>query len=895
MSERTTIGGTVYEAIGSSSSNLLLKCNGTARIQWGNKLIDLIKNGKIASGDSKQLIFTVSDESEIQTDGIYVLTTEESNKLLVYKDGIKYNFTEENLYILANESQNLTSEQKEQALKNIGLYYNKLEDVYKADIKNGIVYVLDTNNFYIIKNGAIEEFQATLKSVTVDEETDGVKVINSSVKIILSILDEEYLVLADQRITANYSIYVKNSAQIGSESADKNQGYRLYIDGDTSYLDVDEINVRNGIKVDQYKEVTFESLLSLINSELLEPHSWYLITNFQNHWKLPKKNSSFDRPILIRALTNKSFYEKGYLFKDHRVIIKYDPLYQEPIIQKEEIEGKIVENEITTKGRITWMQDQYNNEANFDFLDYADCESKELTTLHFNEDDEHQDKSIFPLGSYNNKLTVYNLKGTVLKEKVLDDTNTSIIDFKFDDSEDKRMLMHDNDIECYGLILNNTCNEFCNNIIKKSIKLEISDLFCENNFNEIYFESNFQDIENFYQIDNIQTFNQVLFSHKTKNNKCQSFKHCIFKNELFDNIFGDITNVVFNEKFNNTTINTVIKSSTNYTYQYQLYNIVNSFIHEISEGAVLKGDIIDSSIIKISDNSSISGAINNSNIKIISGATLKGDLLNVTINNIENSSINTQISNSTFNNISNNCELSATFDNVIFKNLSNCSFDSGNIKNVQSFYDLSEQFNSFNYELLYNPDKRKEIYITDRGIKIICIPDVIFYRGMIVMHSGIEEIPKGWAPCDGGTYEWEGVTSQTPNLINKFIKSGDGFIMGSNAVGDNYDTVDPNLTEDNKLKLTQDHLPTHRHPHLEHSHSASYADSNYVDSYSYSYTDSTGEDSRTEYDTSYQNRSVSHTHTIYSETSEEDTSITFKNELFSIEPHAYKLIFIMKL
>ena len=44
MSERTTIGGVSYETIGSSSSNLLLKCNGTARIQWGNKLIDLIKN-----------------------------------------------------------------------------------------------------------------------------------------------------------------------------------------------------------------------------------------------------------------------------------------------------------------------------------------------------------------------------------------------------------------------------------------------------------------------------------------------------------------------------------------------------------------------------------------------------------------------------------------------------------------------------------------------------------------------------------------------------------------------------------------------------------------------------------------------------------------------------------
>ena len=57
MNERTTIGGVVYESIGSSSSNLLLKCNGTARIQWGTKLIDLIKNGKLALGDSNNSEF----------------------------------------------------------------------------------------------------------------------------------------------------------------------------------------------------------------------------------------------------------------------------------------------------------------------------------------------------------------------------------------------------------------------------------------------------------------------------------------------------------------------------------------------------------------------------------------------------------------------------------------------------------------------------------------------------------------------------------------------------------------------------------------------------------------------------------------------------------------------
>ncbi len=59
MRERTTIGGTVYETVGSSTSNLLLKCNGTARIQWGNTLIDLIKDGKLAtSKQNKSEVFS---------------------------------------------------------------------------------------------------------------------------------------------------------------------------------------------------------------------------------------------------------------------------------------------------------------------------------------------------------------------------------------------------------------------------------------------------------------------------------------------------------------------------------------------------------------------------------------------------------------------------------------------------------------------------------------------------------------------------------------------------------------------------------------------------------------------------------------------------------------------
>ena len=51
---------------------MLLKCNGTARIQWGNKLIDLIKNGKLVNSSNFKFE-CISDLSEIKSDGIYIL------------------------------------------------------------------------------------------------------------------------------------------------------------------------------------------------------------------------------------------------------------------------------------------------------------------------------------------------------------------------------------------------------------------------------------------------------------------------------------------------------------------------------------------------------------------------------------------------------------------------------------------------------------------------------------------------------------------------------------------------------------------------------------------------------------------------------------------------------
>jgi hypothetical protein len=186
MMEKVTIGGINYESIGSSSSNLLLKCNGTARIQWGNKLIDLIKDGKIASGSNSGLeINIISEESKIKSDGIYILNSEENSTFIIKKNGKCYNLNGTELYISTTNKQEITAEQKQQAGKNLGLYFDNLEEVKNSNVQNGLVYTLNTKKLYAIQNGAIEEFLIELQPVAVEQtNTNSGESINSSSKIV---------------------------------------------------------------------------------------------------------------------------------------------------------------------------------------------------------------------------------------------------------------------------------------------------------------------------------------------------------------------------------------------------------------------------------------------------------------------------------------------------------------------------------------------------------------------------------------------------------------------------------------------------------------------------------------------------------------------------------------
>ena len=190
------------------------------------------------------------------------------------------------------------------------------------------------------------------------------------------------------------------------------------------------------------------------------------------------------------------------------------------------------------------------------------------------------------------------------------------------------------------------------------------------------------------------------------------------------------------------------------------------------------------------------------------------------------------------------------------------------------------------------------------------------------MHSGIEEIPPGWALCDGGEYEWNGKKSITPDLRKRFIKATETLDISEIKASE----PNTDLNEDGTLQLKREHLPEHNHPHSPHTHEISnitgdidYSGNLNLTSSStfawntYNATVLTGvggveglTESTTEVVDSVDWRNVestggSHTHDItisggdIKNTESKEIEQTWENKSIKIEPNYYSLIFIMKL
>ena len=150
--------GSSYSPVGSSTSDLLLKSRGKVKIQVGNKFIDLIKDGKI----NVQSKFIYQQNEVGKLDGIYVVG--EDIFLVVDGNQINLNGGQETTYVSFMQPQKVTSEQKQQALINIGFVYPDLSSLEADNILNSIVYVQETQKLYVVINGTIQEYTTPFPS-----------------------------------------------------------------------------------------------------------------------------------------------------------------------------------------------------------------------------------------------------------------------------------------------------------------------------------------------------------------------------------------------------------------------------------------------------------------------------------------------------------------------------------------------------------------------------------------------------------------------------------------------------------------------------------------------------------------------------------------------------------
>ena len=239
--------GKNYQEAGSSSSPLLLRSNGEIKLQWGNKFIDLIKNGKINS-EAKDYIFTVDTSDEIKANGIYLVTEDSSIWINVEGTKTKLNNTD-TTYVSFLTEQETTPEQKQQALTNLGLIYENIDALNKANLVTGLAYVVETNKLYLIQNKVVSEYQVTstlptsgkFEDLTISNLTIKNDTINSS-QLILTINNIPYLQLNDN-VLCSVPFLVDKLQSINYNY--NKSGFALYQDNGKSVLDIDSINWRN--------------------------------------------------------------------------------------------------------------------------------------------------------------------------------------------------------------------------------------------------------------------------------------------------------------------------------------------------------------------------------------------------------------------------------------------------------------------------------------------------------------------------------------------------------------------------------------------------------------------------------------------------------------------------
>lgn len=264
--------GRQYNEIGSVNSDFLIKTKGKVKIQWGNKFIDLIKDGKLNM--ASDFIYKVDSVDSIRNNsGIYV--TKDGFVYLKLKGEPPLDLKGDigTTYVSFMQLQETSPSHKYTALQNLGLVQPSIDSLNINSLQNGVVFIEDTQKIYFIKDGNFNEFKVDFpnpfKEQFVISKSDSSKgslhIIGEGINNSIA-FDSLYIYKENSKslIESNIPLEIKigenvatfdrskiilnrevstNAIQSVNASADK--GFRLYIAENKSILEVDKIIVRD--------------------------------------------------------------------------------------------------------------------------------------------------------------------------------------------------------------------------------------------------------------------------------------------------------------------------------------------------------------------------------------------------------------------------------------------------------------------------------------------------------------------------------------------------------------------------------------------------------------------------------------------------------------------------
>lgn len=428
MSNFDKLFGRTYSTVGNSDSDFIIKTRGQVKVQWGKKFIDIIKDGKLNVDVS--FIGSVDSYNDIGSkDGLYYVKEDGSIYLVVNGNKINILGDVDGTYVSFASKQDTADEQKGQASKNLGIRYSSKDEATEYGVTNGIVFLEDANRWYIVEDGVFTLYPSELESpykkqliISKEDNSIGALVISGQGNSNALVFNAGSDTLSIYKDFDNYSIDssspiittvgTASTAELGldglslseslfcdsieSSSASDSTGFKLYMLDGKSILSVDQLMVRESSDI---VDITYEELVTLIDSTSLSTATRYRITDFQNEWELTTEEDVIDEdeqavdengdplwqdedetipviavhknthPLIVSAITTSKLASTGTFDDNREWKVEYDPSYNETLsVNRYDESGNFIETvELAAKGRITRLTDEKGNSCNYDF------------------------------------------------------------------------------------------------------------------------------------------------------------------------------------------------------------------------------------------------------------------------------------------------------------------------------------------------------------------------------------------------------------------------------------------------------------------------------------------------------------------------------------------------